>query len=409
MKLSTKNKAITVILSLLILIFIIMSIYIKFFVISPLEVKFDENDTKIEELRSFQSDKEDLLDKISTYRDGLFSLKLLLEARKNVLSGYDEENPHLIYNFKQVLDDLRKLLPKDARVTKFQVNNKGLLTIPIESVDYASLGRVLKSFKDKNYDEFDTEEEQRQNPKMFTEVKIPSGAQRMKKVITLSRWSKRIEFIYSFVIQAQLRPEFWKNEMPFPDVEPRAYYAEAIRDLNIADIISGYPDGNFRPDQSINRAEFFKISLFRFLATEEITIDEYREFIDSTETDWHYKYVQMANKMGIAEGDDVNKFHPDQTLTRIEALKTILTIFDIEIEGDPELEEGESKKPIILPFNDIKPTDEIYSIVRTAIKNGLLDNINKKLEPNKNATRAEITYWVWKLEYDYLETNVSNK
>ena len=408
MNLSTKNKAITVVLSSLILIFIMIFIWIKFFTISPLKVQFNKNNEQIEELKTFQKNKGDLLEKIDEYRDGLYSLNLLLQARKQVLSGYDDENPYLVFNYKKVLDDLRRLLPKDARVTKFQVNNKGLLTIPIESIDYASLGRVLKSFKDKNYDEFDDESNDRQNPKMFTEVKIPSGAQRIKKITTYG-WRKSISFIYSFVIQAKLRPDFWKNEMPYPDVDPHAYYADAVRDLTIADIVSGYPDGNFKPDQAINRAEFFKVALFRFLASEEITIDEYKDYIDSSKADWHYKYVQLASEMGIAEGDDVNRFHPDQTLTKIEALKTILTIFDVDIEENLEVDDEEEKKPIILPFSDINPTDDIYPIIRVAIENTLLDNTGQKFNPNQKVTRSEIAYWIWKLEYDYLETNTTNK
>jgi len=395
-----RDKITTITLLFFTFVFVVIFIFTKFFVIRPLQKEFDAKDQVIEELRGLQKNQGELLGQIDLYRDGLYALNLLLEARKNVISGYDDENPYLVYNFAQVLDDLRRLLPKDARVTKFQINNKGLITIPIESVDYASLGRVLKSFKDKSYNVKDDDSEEKQDPKMFTEVKIPSGAQRSKKLVQIG-WRRYFNNIYSFTLQAKLRPEFWQNPMPYPDVNPHVYYADAVRDLTIAAVIEGYPDGYFKPNNSMNRAEFFKVALFEFLSNDQITIDEYKKYIDLSERDWHYQYIQLASKMGIAEGDDVDKFHPNQTLTRIEALKTILTIFNVPIEGDPE-EDPKDKKPIILPFRDIKPTDDVYPVVRTAIKNGLLGNIEKTLKPNQHVTRAEVTYWVWKLKFDYL-------
>jgi len=384
-----QSKTTTIILAILICIFVFGYIFIRVGVLRPLRADFEERSKIIEELTESQKDQTDLLDQINTYREGLYALNLILEARKNVISGSDEENPYLIYDFTQVLNDLRRLLPQDSRVTKFQINNKGLVTLPIESVDYASLGRVLKSFKDSD---------------LFTEVKIPSGAQRTPRQVT-SGWYNYFENIYSFVLQSELDPEFWQNPMPYPDVDSHAYYAQAIRDLTIAGTIEGYPDGYFRPDNSINRAEFFKVALFEFLSNDTITIDEYKQYIDLSEKDWHYQYIQLASQMSIAEGDDVGYFHPDQEISRIEALKTILTIFEIEIPYSNEANEAneaEEIKPIILPFTDISPQDDIYPVVRVAIDNGLLDNIVSELKPTQSVTRAEVAYWVWKLKFDYL-------
>ena len=396
-----KPSAKIIVLVLLIAIFIIGYGGAKLITLRSLTKEFDARTQTIESLTSIQEDKTELLDQINLYRDGLYALNLVLEARKNIISGSDDENPYLVFDFTQVLNDLRRLLPRDARVTKFQINNKGLVTIPIESVDYASLGRVLKSFKDSD---------------LFLDVKIPSGAQRTPRQ-SVNAWGGRyFENVYSFVIQADLDPAFWQNPMPYPDVYSKAYYAQAIRDLTIAGTIEGYPDGLFRPDKNINRAEFFKLALFEFLSNDTISIDEYKKYIDLSDKDWHYQYIQLASKMGIAEGDKVGKFHPNQAISRIEALKTILTIFDVEIPHSTIEEQSisekldeksddvveEEKTPIILPFTDVSPDDDIYPIVRAAIDNGLMDNMSNKLNPNQNVSRSEVTYWVWKLKFDYL-------
>jgi len=400
---SNKLKAATILLGGLIAIFLISLFYIRFITIGPLRNVYAENKATIESLQASQADQSELLDDINVYRDGLYALNLVLEARKEVITGSDPDNPYLVFDFTQVLEDLRQLLPRDARVTKFQINNKGLVSLPIESVDYASLGRVLRSFKDKSFNFLD-EEDNIVDPKVFEEVKIPSGAQHaIQKVGRTS-----INDVYSFVIQAKLNPEFWQNPMPYPDVDSHVYYAQAIRDLTVAGTIEGYSDGYFRPLNSINRAEFFKVALFEFLANDIISVEEYKKYIDLSNNDWHYQYIQLASQMGIAEGDEVGRFHPDQEITRIEALKTILAVFDVEIKdpnAEEETEDGEEveMKPFIaVPFTDIARDDKNFPVILAAYQNGLLDSIGQKLQPNLPVTRYEVAYWVWRLKFDYL-------
>ena len=399
-----QSKLLIIILSSLIGIFVFGYLIVRIGVVRPLQNEFNQNNQKIGELKAVQENQADLLKQIKEYRSGLYALNLILEARKNVINGSDKENPYLVYDFTQVLNDLRRLLPRDARVTKFQVNNKGLVTLPIESVDYASLGRVLKSFKDRSYNIWMADDDPLVDSKMFSEVKIPSGAQRTPKQV-IEGWKQYFENVYSFVLQASLNPEFWQNPMPYPDVDPFAYYAKAIRDLTIAGTIEGYPDGLFRPDSPINRAEFFKVVLFEFLANDKITIEDYKKYVDLSDTDWHYQYIQLASQMGIAEGDAVGRFHPDQQISRIEALKTILTIFNVEIKDMETLtaEAESSGKPLILPFVDITTRNTNYPIVRAALSEGLLDNEESELKPGEPATRAEVAYWTWKLKFDYLQ------
>jgi len=380
----------TFILSFFILFFVVGYSVIQFGILRPLNKELVSGDLVIQELQKKQEGQSELLNEIKNYRNGLYVLNLILEARKNVISGSDEKNPFLIFNYTQVLDDLRRLLPRDARVAKFQVNNKGLITAPIESVDYASLGRVIKSFKDSD---------------LFTEVKIPSGVQRAPVQYTDNLGGTYFDYVYSFILQAKLDPTFWQDTMPFVDVNPHEYYAQAIRDLFISGTIEGYSKRLFKPDQGINRAEFFKIALFEFLSSNVISINEYQKYIDLSEEDWYYQYIQLASKMGIAEGDSVGRFHPGQTVSRIEALKSILAIFKVEIldPSEERVDENGNRKPLIMPFQDMTSSDKDYPIVLTAVRAGILDNLRLKLEKTKPASRAEVAYWVWKLKFDYLD------
>lgn len=382
----------TLILSFFILFFLTGYSVIQFGILSSLEKELAAGDIVIENLKKEQVGQSEILDQIKSYRNGLFVLKLILDARKNVINGSDEKNPFLVFDYNKVLEDLRLLLPRDTRVAQFQVNNKGLVTAPIESVDYASLGRVIKSLKDSE---------------LFTEVKIPSGVQRALVQTTNSYGVTLPNYVYSFVLQATLNPKFWQNPMPFVDVNPRMHYSQAIRDLFISKAIEGYEKNEFKPDQDINRAEFFKIALFELLSNNEISINEYQQYKDLSEEDWYFKYVQLASKMGVAEGDNVGRFHPGQTVSRIEAIKSILTIFKIEI-LDPAKEQIDAegnKKPLIMPFMDITSDDKDYPFVLTAVRSGFwkdIKNLETRLNKTKPATRAEVAFWVWKLKFDYL-------
>ena len=47
----------------------------------------------------------------------------------------------------------------------------------------------------------------------------------------------------------------------FQDVEGEAWYAKAVHTIASLGMVKGYPDGTFRPDQPITRAEFTAIAM----------------------------------------------------------------------------------------------------------------------------------------------------
>lgn len=393
-----------------ILLFFIVAIlgvyaYERYLVLRPLENQFAEGKSEIEKLVKAQKDRTDLLDQISHYRDGLYALNLILESRKNVISGTDPENPFLVFPYNQVLDDLRRLLPKDSRAPKFQVNDKGLMTLPIESVDYASLGRVLKSVK---------------KSELFSEVKIPTGVQRTLIQEQDAYGRKQMRYVYTVVLQAILDPAFWQNPLPFEDVTRYDYFSQAIRDLYISGAVEGYENHLFKPNQPINLAEFYKITLYVLFSNGNISIDEYNDAINSPEALWYDKYVALAKKEGLLSEEEGHVFYPDLTISRLEALRTILRIFEVEIaepETAPEEEEEkesvkkEENKPVSQLFIDIGQKSEMYPLVQKAWDLGMLpkEGFSRLFNAKQPATRAEVAYWVWRLKFDYLNTEAKTE
>jgi len=392
-----RQKLTAILLGTLIAIFALTYLVVNFGMYRPAKAKFDEGTQTLKTLKAEQAGKSELVTQIDEYRQGLYALSLLLDARQNVLSGSNPDNPYFVFDYYQVLQDLRRLLPPSARASQLQVNSKGLITIPIESTSYKMLGFVLRLFKDSD---------------LFTEVKIPAGAQIVLSTSqpdTATQTDYGFDLpvappmpVYTLTLQATLNPDFWKNRIPFADVDPKASYANAIRDLYIAKAIEGYRIGDdflFKPEQAINRAELLKIALFQSLRNDQLDYGEYQQYQDLSQEDWFYKAVQVASKMGVAEGDSTGRFHPEDTTSRLEALKMLLHIFSVPAD-EPAVttdQNAEIPKPIMNPFSDVSDKDDFYPVIRTGIRNGLFANPNGEFKPEEPVTRAEVAYWTWKL------------
>lgn len=80
-------------------------------------------------------------------------------------------------------------------------------------------------------------------------------------------------------------------------------------------MIKGYPDGSFKPDKTITRAEFMAIVNKAFNLTEEADIS----FTDVKANDWYYKTVKLAKAAGYINGYPDGTMKPNSPVTRQEA------------------------------------------------------------------------------------------
>ncbi len=100
----------------------------------------------------------------------------------------------------------------------------------------------------------------------------------------------------------------------FNDIDDRAWYADAVGYAVGKGIVSGYPDGSFRPDQAITRAEFSSIAS-RFA---QLTLEKNLFFTDLPPSHWGYKAVRLAASNGWIFGYPDNTFRPERAITRAE-------------------------------------------------------------------------------------------
>ena len=114
----------------------------------------------------------------------------------------------------------------------------------------------------------------------------------------------------------------------FTDVsETDKAYAD-IKALCDASLINGYPDGTFRPNGTITRAEFVKMinKAFGFVATSGIS----NPFSDVAEGQWYFDNVMAAVTKGYILGYEDGTFRPDETISRQETAVIIDRIMMLE-------------------------------------------------------------------------------
>lgn len=149
--------------------------------------------------------------------------------------------------------------------------------------------------------------------------------------------------------QTQATTQQTLNTTPmFSDIPVGSTHYYAIKYLKEHNIIHGYDDGTFRSSKEINRAEALKIILGAI--SKDPQKKDVPTFDDVKETAWFYAVVLQGYQNEIIKGYPDGLFHPEQTITRVEALKMALL---------------QENKPIptdvtVRPYSDV-PTDVWYT------------------------------------------------
>lgn len=122
----------------------------------------------------------------------------------------------------------------------------------------------------------------------------------------------------------------------FSDVSDDAPYAPAVEDLKQSKVVEGYEDGTYRPDNTINRAEFVKIvaeSKFDLTSeeTDQCMIRNLRTdvilFPDVAADAWYARSVCMSTEYRLIEGYPDGTFGPEKEITFVEAAKIVVITY----------------------------------------------------------------------------------
>lgn len=194
-----------------------------------------------------------------------------------------------------------------------------------------------------------------------------------------------VSTINSFLVERKSLSTYYVGSYnkTYSDVDSNAWYYKNVQLISAKGITDGYPDGTFRPNNNVTRAEFAKmvVETFQF----DTTGQEVTKFEDVKSTDWFYSYVATLYNLGIINGRSETKFSPNAPVTREEMAKMISLA--LVKAGKVSL----SAIPTLSFKDDSSISAWAKKYVAIVVENGIMEGRGSStFAPKANATRAEV-------------------
>lgn len=153
-----------------------------------------------------------------------------------------------------------------------------------------------------------------------------------------------------------------------------------VESMVAKNVVNGYSDETFKPDNNITRGEFAKLVVN---ALEEDLVEYKGEFTDVKASHWSADYIATMKELGLIKGYGDGTFKPEAEITRAEMAMILGEILDVEVT------EQESTN-LLLEFKDNKDIPNwARESVAIVLKSKIMIGSNGKFLPTDNATRAE--------------------
>ncbi|MEK7146258.1 MAG: S-layer homology domain-containing protein, partial [Patescibacteria group bacterium] len=149
--------------------------------------------------------------------------------------------------------------------------------------------------------------------------------------------------------------------------------------------VQGYPDGTFKPAQTVSRVEALKII---FSGMDQPVRQGLRlSFSDAYNGQWYTDYVATAQSNGVVEGYPDGSFKPAQGVNRVEFLKMLFNSTDLEV--DENVSED--------PYEDVSGDDWFAPYVQFAKEKNLFPTDGDDFHPGNPMERAEVAEVIYRL------------
>ena len=170
----------------------------------------------------------------------------------------------------------------------------------------------------------------------------------------------------------------------FTDVQ--GHWAQAyIAALAQRNIISGFPGGTFRPDDSVTRVQFAAIINKAFAPPAKQNVAQFK---DISSNFWGYSAVQSAARGGFMRGYPNGDFKPNQVIPRVEVLAALSSGLNFSTGSTSVLSKYQDGAQI---------PSWATTAVAAATQRKIVVNYPSlvQLNPNRRATRAEVAAFVY--------------
>ena len=138
--------------------------------------------------------------------------------------------------------------------------------------------------------------------------------------------------IFFRLLTDDVREENFTSTNKYTDVAAGAWYNNAVSTLSAMGIITGYPDGTFRPNAYITRAEFAAIAA-RFDADGDKTLAAFSDIANH----WAKDEISVAYNNGWVDGYPDGTFGPQRNITRAETVTLVNRVLNRKPETEDDL------------------------------------------------------------------------
>lgn len=191
---------------------------------------------------------------------------------------------------------------------------------------------------------------------------------------------RRIISILPFVLLLQAVPVLAQESAPLDPIEQ----------VVAAQLMSPYPDGSFRPEGILSRAELASILVKTFKLDQRqpqqqaaITLQ------DVPPSHWAYNDIQLVLKTNIMTGYRPGQFFPNQRVTRAEAFSILAQAYGVFQFPEDTVTELLSKYP-----DSYKIPTWARKSVATSLYEGFvnIDSTTNQINPLEPMTRGDMAY-----------------
>jgi hypothetical protein len=211
-------------------------------------------------------------------------------------------------------------------------------------------------------------------------------------MFNLNNWQSKIAlFMALSITPTAILPLIIANpafaQTSFNDVQSNYWASQFIQELSKRNIIAGFPDGSFRPEEAVTRAQFAAMLNKAFnKSPQRQTI----RFNDVATNYWAYNAIQQSYVTGFLSGYPGNRFEPNQAIPRQQVLVSLAN--GLKYSASTNINSN------LQYFNDATNiSDYARSPIAAAVEKRLVVNYPnvKFLNPTTNATRAQVAAFIY--------------
>lgn len=176
----------------------------------------------------------------------------------------------------------------------------------------------------------------------------------------------------------------------FSDVSSSYWARNFIAELSQRDVIAGFPDGTFKPDAPVTRAQFAAMLRKANQEFQKSAIRSNTSFVDVRSNYWAASAIQEAYTTGFLAGYPGNVFRPEQNIPREQVLVSLANGLDYS--------SSSATSTVLSYYNDASNISNFArDPIAAATENRLVVNYPnlRSLNPVRNATRAEVAAFIY--------------